>query len=103
MIRDLQNRVPPFTVVRGLAVEMCPEDERHLFLDVGSDAIISRPSSVSCGRRCVCDGPFASAFPGINGTYYNFCRVHGLLRITPAMAAGVTDHVWKLDELLAAI
>jgi hypothetical protein len=33
---------------------------------------------------------------------YNFCRVHGSLRITPAMAAGVTDHVWELDGLLAA-
>jgi IS1 family transposase len=35
--------------------------------------------------------------------HYNFCRVHGTLRMTPAMAAGVTDHVWELDELLAAI
>jgi hypothetical protein len=25
---------------------------------------------------------------------YNFCRIHKTLRITPAMAAGVTDHVW---------
>jgi IS1 family transposase len=36
--------------------------------------------------------------------HYNFCRVHGgLEKITPAMAAGLTDHVWELDELLAAI
>jgi hypothetical protein len=35
--------------------------------------------------------------------HYTFCRVHGTTRITPAMAAGVTDHVWELDELLAAI
>jgi hypothetical protein len=33
----------------------------------------------------------------------NFCRVHGRLRITPAMAACLTDHVWELDELLAVI
>lgn len=33
--------------------------------------------------------------------YYNFCRIHGSLRITPAMAAGITDHVWSLGELLA--
>jgi hypothetical protein len=31
--------------------------------------------------------------------HYNFCRVHGSLRITPAMAAGITDHVWELAEL----
>ena len=33
--------------------------------------------------------------------YYNFCRVHGSLRVTPAMAAGITDHVWDLAELVA--
>jgi len=33
--------------------------------------------------------------------YYNFCRVHGSLRVTPAMAAGITDHVWGLEELVA--
>jgi transposase-like protein/IS1 family transposase len=34
--------------------------------------------------------------------YYNFCRVHQTLRVTPAMEAGLTDHVWELKELLAA-
>lgn len=33
--------------------------------------------------------------------HYNFCRVHQALRVTPAMAAGITDHVWEIDELLA--
>jgi hypothetical protein len=32
--------------------------------------------------------------------YYNFCRVHATLRVTPAMAAGVTDRVWNLEELI---
>jgi hypothetical protein len=31
---------------------------------------------------------------------YNLCRVHRSLRVTPAMEAGVTDHVWSIDELL---
>jgi IS1 family transposase len=35
--------------------------------------------------------------------HYNFCRVHGSLRITPAMAAGVTDHIWDLEELLNCV
>lgn len=34
--------------------------------------------------------------------YYNFCRVHGSLRVTPAMEAGITDHVWEIQELLSA-
>ena len=33
--------------------------------------------------------------------YYNFCRVHQTLRVTPAMEAGLTDHVWELKQLLA--
>jgi IS1 family transposase len=33
-------------------------------------------------------------------THYNFCKVHGSLRVTPAMEAGLTNHVWSLDELV---
>ncbi len=32
--------------------------------------------------------------------FYNFCRVHMTLKQTPAMAAGITDHIWSLEELL---
>lgn len=32
--------------------------------------------------------------------HYNFCRIHKSLRVTPAMEAGVEDHVWELDELV---
>jgi IS1 family transposase len=34
--------------------------------------------------------------------HYNFCRVHSSLRVTPAMEAGISDHVWTLGELLGA-
>lgn len=33
--------------------------------------------------------------------YYNFARVHKTLGVTPAMAAGITDHVWGIDEIIA--
>jgi IS1 family transposase/transposase-like protein len=33
--------------------------------------------------------------------HYNFCRTHQTLRVTPAMEAGITNHVWNLNELLA--
>ena len=32
--------------------------------------------------------------------HYNFARIHQTLRITPAMAAGITDHVWSLEEIV---
>ena len=34
--------------------------------------------------------------------YYNFCRVHQTLRVTPAMEAGITARVWNLNDLLTA-
>lgn len=35
--------------------------------------------------------------------YYNFGRIHKTLRVTPAMAAGVSDHVWSMEEVVALI
>jgi hypothetical protein len=32
--------------------------------------------------------------------FYNFCRVHQTLRVTPTMEAGITDHVWSIEELI---
>jgi hypothetical protein len=32
--------------------------------------------------------------------YYNFCRKHQSLRISPAMEAGISDHLWSVGELL---
>ncbi len=35
--------------------------------------------------------------------YYNFCRVHQTLRVTPAMEAGLTDHVWSISEMVGLL
>jgi len=35
--------------------------------------------------------------------YYNFGRIHSTLRVTPAMEAGITDHVWSLEEIAGLI
>ncbi len=35
--------------------------------------------------------------------YYNFVRIHQTLRVTPAMAAGVTDRVWEISDLIALL
>jgi IS1 family transposase len=35
--------------------------------------------------------------------FYNFCRIHKTLRVTPAMAAGITDRLWMLDDIVAKI
>jgi IS1 family transposase len=33
--------------------------------------------------------------------FYNFCRVHQTLKVTPAMESGLSNHIWTLDELVA--
>ena len=35
--------------------------------------------------------------------YYNFGRIHKTLRVTPAMEAGISDHVWSLEEIAALV
>jgi hypothetical protein len=32
--------------------------------------------------------------------FYNFARVHQTLRVTPAMEAGISDHVWSIEEIV---
>jgi hypothetical protein len=34
---------------------------------------------------------------------YNFIKIHGTLRTTPAMAAGVTDRLWEVSDLVALL
>ncbi len=34
--------------------------------------------------------------------YYNFCRIHSTIRVTPAMEAGITTRIWEVRELLEA-
>jgi len=35
--------------------------------------------------------------------HYNFCRIHQTLRVTPAMEAGIADHIWTLEEVIALL
>ena len=35
--------------------------------------------------------------------YYNFGRIHQTLRVTPAMEAGVANHVWSVEEIVGLL
>lgn len=35
--------------------------------------------------------------------YYNFARVYQSLRVTPAMEAGIADHVWSIEDILTLL
>jgi IS1 family transposase len=38
----------------------------------------------------------------LNFAYYNFCKIHGAIRMTPAMAAGIEKSIWTVEDLLTA-
>lgn len=44
-----------------------------------------------------------AAAVSLHFAYYNFCRVHKTLGTTPAVAAGVADHVWPISELVSLL
>ena len=35
--------------------------------------------------------------------HYNFMRIYQTLRVSPAMAAGVTDHLWEISEIISVL
>jgi len=35
--------------------------------------------------------------------HYNFARIHQTLRVTPAMEAGIADHIWSLEEIVGLL
>ena len=46
---------------------------------------------------------FVAAAVALYFMYYNFGRVHQTLRVTPAMEAGIADHVWSIEEIVGLI
>ena len=45
-------------------------------------------------------GNLESAY-ALHFAYYNFCRIHKTLRVTPVMQQGITDHVWAIAKLIS--
>lgn len=35
--------------------------------------------------------------------FYNFCRTHKILKVTSAMAAGITDRLWSVEDIAEKI
>lgn len=44
-----------------------------------------------------------AAMVAIYTVWYNFVRIHKSLRVTPAMAAGVTDRLWNMEDVVALL
>lgn len=105
--RDGEQRYSPAEVVDAVPVEIMGRPVRSR---ICTSHIERQNLSVRMGMRRMTrlTNGFSKKWENLQASYslwfayYNFVRVHSSLRTTPAMEAGLTDHVWSLTELLTA-
>jgi transposase-like protein/IS1 family transposase len=104
--RDGEQRYSPAEVVDSVPVEIMGRPVRER---ICTSHIERQNLSIRMGMRRMTrlTNGFSKKWENLQAAYslwfayYNFVRVHSSLRVTPAMEAGLTDHVWSLSELLS--
>jgi transposase-like protein/IS1 family transposase len=104
--RDGEQRYSPAEVVDSVPVEIMGRPVRS---KICTSHIERQNLSIRMGMRRMTrlTNGFSKKWENLEFAYalwfayYNFCRVHKTLRITPAMEAGITDHIWTIAELIA--
>lgn len=104
--RDGEQRYSPAEVVDSVPVEIMGRPVRSR---ICTSHIERQNLSVRMGMRRMTrlTNGFSKKWENLDAAYalwfvyYNFCRVHQTLRVTPAMEAGITDHIWTIAELSA--
>jgi transposase-like protein/IS1 family transposase len=104
--RDGEQRYSPAEVVDSVPVEIMGRPVRS---KICTSHIERQNLSVRMGMRRMTrlSNGFSKKWENMEFAYalwfayYNFCRVHSSLRVTPAMESGITDHIWTIAELIA--
>jgi IS1 family transposase len=104
--RDGEQRYSPAEVVDSVPVEIMGRPVRS---KICTSHIERQNLSVRMGMRRMTrlTNGFSKKWENLDAAYalwfayYNFCRVHSSLRVTPTMEAGITDHIWTIGELIA--
>jgi len=63
----------------------------------------TRPDRLSVNKVASRQWVSLKAMVALNFMYYNFGRVHQTLRVTPAMEAGIADHLWSIEEVVGLL
>jgi hypothetical protein len=94
-----------FCALSSSVVESLDQVSHHSTMPAG--AILFVEGQISRGIFILCSGKVKFEnhchMVAIYHAYYNFCRVHQTLRVTPAMESGLTNHVWSLQELVGLL
>ncbi len=104
--RDGEQRYSPAEVVDSVPVEIMGRPVRDR---ICTSHIERQNLSIRMGMRRMTrlTNGFSKKWANLEAAYalwfayYNFCRVHQTLRVTPAMEAGIAGHVWTIGELIA--
>jgi hypothetical protein len=105
--RDGEQRYSPAEVVDSAPVEIMGKPVRSR---ICTSHVERQNLSIRMGMRRMTrlTNGFSKTWENLQAAYslwfayYNFCRVHQTLKVTPAMESNLTDHVWELTELIAA-
>jgi transposase-like protein/IS1 family transposase len=105
--RDGEQRYSPAEVVDATPVPVWGEPKLHR---ICTSHVERQNLSIRMGMRRMTrlTNAFSKKWENLKAAYavwfafYNFCRVHKTLRVTPAMQAGLSDHPWTITELLQA-
>ena len=103
--RDGEQRYSPAEVVDSVPVEIMgrPVADRICTSYVERQNLSVRMGMKRMARLTLC---FSKKWENLESAYalwfayYNWCRVHKTLRVTPAMEAGIEGHVWTIGELI---
>jgi len=104
--RDGEQRYSPAEVVDSVPVEIMGRPVRDR---ICTSHIERQNLSIRMGMRRMTrlTNGFSKKWANLEAAYalwfayYNFCRLHQTLRVTPAMESGITGHVWTIAELIA--
>lgn len=105
--RDGEQRYSPAKVVDSVPVEIMG---RPVADKICTSHIERQNLSIRMGMRRMTrlTNTFSKKWENLEAAYalwfafYNFCRIHKTLRVTPAMESGLADHAWSVGELLGA-
>jgi hypothetical protein len=98
------RRYSPAEVIKAIPTPMCgrPDPER-----ISTSHIERQNLTMRMMRRLTrLTNAFSKKWENLKAAlalhfaYYNFCRIHKTLRCTPAMVAGITGHIWTIEDLL---
>ncbi|MGD0520399.1 MAG: IS1 family transposase [Terracidiphilus sp.] len=104
--REGEQRYSPAEVVDAVPYEIMGRPVRNR---ICTSHIERQNLSIRMGMRCMTrlTNAFSKKWENLQAAYslwfayYNFCRIHQTLRVTPAMESGLTDHTWIIRELLS--